>query len=382
MIRLLLLSLIAFVVVTASPANAETITIETAPAGAEVLIWKSYPDREVLGECTTPCQLELDHEQDSLWGYFVLLQKPGFVAHELKTEDGVVEQGVRIFRYELLSLSDASAVDRADKSEAERPATSSKPAEAVEAPLSEGELARLCDQGFGRACFRLGQSQVGGSEAERDFEVARQSYRSACDLDYLEGCTRFGDLVLAGKGGAADPDLALSTYDDACDQRSGSSCFAAGRARLRGQGIPQNVTLARSDFSEACELGETQGCLYFAYMLRSGRGGSVDLVRARGIAEAACYADNRAACGLLGDMQLNGMGGEVAVEEGVRNLGEDCGYNGALSCFVLGEHYYGQSDLDRSSMFLDRACIAGHPEACIKADLVAKELEDRRDAAE
>lgn len=102
------LAYLAFFSLSSSVAAKEIISIESEPAVASVLIWKSYPKKEILGQCETPCKLDVNHDAESLWGYFVLVQKEGFVAQELKTDEGIVENGVRRFRYNLIPLEEAT----------------------------------------------------------------------------------------------------------------------------------------------------------------------------------------------------------------------------------------------------------------------------------
>lgn len=93
-------------------ASAETLKINTEPQGATVLAWTHHPERADLGTCLTPCNLEFDHDEDSIFGYFVLIQKDGYLPFEFQSDHGVLKNGVRVFEQQLMSYDHAQKAER------------------------------------------------------------------------------------------------------------------------------------------------------------------------------------------------------------------------------------------------------------------------------
>ena len=174
---------------------------------------------------------------------------------------------------------------------------------------------RLCGEGLALGCREAGRAREDGSVVARDLVAARSFYQKACVGEDLSSCTRVGFMMARGLGGPAEPNKAAAVLRVSCESAEVSSCTTLGQlASIKSEGAQEALDRAQRALTERCDV--QQGADSPAEGQRSS------------LVAASCEA--------LGVLWKRGMGTK--------------------------------RDLARARSLFDRACQAGRPSACARAE--------------
>lgn len=105
------------------------------------------------------------------------------------------------------------------------------------------ECKQACDQGQGRACYRLGWFYEEGQGIRRSTQSAVDSYEKACSANWAIACRALGILYWEGEHVKRSKPKAIEYFNKACGMGVPEACpsedmlsEAEGRKRKRGAG--------------------------------------------------------------------------------------------------------------------------------------------------
>lgn len=257
-----------------------------------------------------------------------------------------------------------------------------------------------CNTGSAQACFDLGRGLEAAS-LERIgpawtavHRACRMGLRAACahairppedPPEELERrCRYFGDTshclglaLLRARGTPAERATVAELYRLACLRGTGMGCYLHARETEAHAG-PERAGEVAIAYRAACAFGVSGACVRLAKLhLRGRRGVWRDLETARWAYRMACDQGDREACAGLGHPALAGpVWSPTEPEEAARGCerGDPQACAAAGTAFLWGEHV--PQDRPRAKASFEKACTAGHQEAC--AELPQFGLECRR----
>lgn len=137
----------AFLVVpwvpSAVAAKSMTIHLTSEPAGANVTIYDSNPNREAKASCITPCQLKIRKTRPDAANYIVVFRKDGFEPAALTEQEKINGPEGPTFHVSLTSEADAIAKEAARQAAADGIAIEKCRLEAADFELANVEP-KLC----------------------------------------------------------------------------------------------------------------------------------------------------------------------------------------------------------------------------------------------
>ena len=264
-------------------------------------------------------------------------------------------------------------------------------------------FAKACELGWSQGCNLAGQALSSGAGVPQDNAQARTLWKRGCALGAKESCNRFESSV--------DAEKTFRGEVQDCDKKDDASkCFYAASSLDGGEYVDKNPAEERRLMLKACnskgdsaERYGPQACYHVALAAiptQSPDRAKLKTSCDRGF-ETACKAincldGNAERCAQVGEVHLKPRGHETSPEAAEYFMTSACDRGGKDMCFVIGRLYAAGSwtrdrldfggrehrDGARALAFFDKACTAGHPEACFRAgDLLAKGELVARDAA-
>lgn len=240
--------------------------------------------------------------------------------------------------------------------------------EPTRADRSLGAYERACELGSARGCNDLGVKYLEGDGVPKDEGRAAALLRKSCAGRLPMGCFNFGWLQQQGIGVPQDASSAEKHYTFACDQEIGAACNALALI-LTDEREPPDNERALPLFEKACGASVPAACMSAGAMYQNGDGVSADPTTAARLYRLSCEGDIAIGCVALGNLTLEGEAGLVKSPTRALDLyRRGCDLDPALGCYAYGMALTGSSgirpDLERAEKTLDRACRAGHADAC------------------
>lgn len=181
----------------------------------------------------------------------------------------------------------------------------------------------------------------------------------------------------------ADVGESLSTLEASCARGHAVDCFNLGILFwVADPGIKASERRAARFFERACTGGVAPGCFNAGTLWTLGRGvARKDPGRAAGFFQRACRQGVEGGCLSLARLHEKGIGAASPSEsrKKARVLYEEvCARGSAEGCFALGlSHAMGRGgpkNDTHATTFLKKGCEGGHPNACIAAEQLARQL--------
>jgi len=274
----------------------------------------------------------------------------------------------------LLSLLAAGCAGRAPAQDASSPKSSTADSsEQSRADRSVSAYQCACELGSARGCNDLGVKYLDGEGVPRDEGRAAELLRKSCSGRLPMGCFNYGWLLHQGLGVPRDTSAALEHYTYACEQDIGVACNALALILTDEQEPPDNAR-ALPLFEKACGAEVPAACMSAGSMYQNGDGVAANLTEAARLYRLSYEGEIGLGCVALGNLTLEGEAGLVKSPTRALDLyRRGCDLDPTVGCYVYGMALTGgagiQPDLKRAEKTLDRACRAGHADAC--AELAA-----------
>lgn len=241
---------------------------------------------------------------------------------------------------------------------------------------------RACAKGQASECLRLGQAFDSGlGDLRADPRVAIGYYIKACGQKAgpVSGaaCASAAGIVREGRAGYTDPALAYRLADSGCTElKTPAACAALALQLYRGQGAPRDPARAGALWDAACKAGAEDGCRLQAGALFFESGDPAANRAAIALFEAGCKAGHAWGCRGLSEAYAAGKGVARDPAAAARYAETGCLKGDGDKIAVCGLHggYLVRSgdkaQLNLGEKFLDRACMAGDPQACGRLTLI------------
>ncbi|MCB9741272.1 MAG: sel1 repeat family protein [Alphaproteobacteria bacterium] len=238
-----------------------------------------------------------------------------------------------------------------------------QPAQAQAAPSCTGA----------EACVRAGLSYTTGRGDIEGLRKAAAAFDRACAEGDTQGACGHAQLLrLAwpelGAGSAADPSslsAASAELAKVCDNNA--ACTSLGVAYEQGLGVSADSSKALELHRKACAAGVVRSCTRQAELHASGPVGYRDPAQASSLRQQACTAGDPLACEAMASTVLS-AGAPSAGDKAAPLLAKACEGGSPAACTRLARlHLEGElsePSPEQAQALLERACAAGHAEAC------------------
>jgi TPR repeat protein len=236
-------------------------------------------------------------------------------------------------------------------------------AEASDAEISEAH--RRFDL-YARTLSKKKRSELINLKTYSDEEWAQheravKAHNAACRKGDAAACLGAGRAYAEGDGVWTVPAIAYILYGEACDQGLGEACRAYASLAKTGYGYPEGgVAAAEAMLEKSCTSDDAESCADLAAELWE-----VDKARADAFYDKACKLGWRDACVAFGRwLIVSEAPGDY--DRGLAILEGACSADAAQACHVFASELESRPDHDPAQVsgYRERACNAGHAEAC------------------
>lgn len=159
--------------------------------------------------------------------------------------------------------------------------------ETLQVPVELADAARLCQEGIGVACARLG-ARYHHFSFDEGYEFAAKLYERACELGSSYGCSSLGIMYFFGHGLPKDHVRSTALYAKACEAEDSYGCLALGEAYLDGDGIEADEARGVELLKWACDHEQSSGCSTLGLLYETGRKVPADRTAAAEYYRLAC----------------------------------------------------------------------------------------------
>ncbi len=242
---------------------------------------------------------------------------------------------------------------------------------------------RACSDGDPSACNNFAYAHYIGRGTEWDVQVAIRYWSKACDAGSTTGCANLADLLEHGVGGPADPLKAVDLYQKSCTLDEVAGCGSLGRLKLQGASSTRDTREALALLGRACSsrtLADPVACRLLVEHHRQHPSGAPSAVALARLAQRAVdLARHRADRNpyyayLLGTFYRDGFAAPRDIGAAAKSFVRACDGYDPYGCMAAGELYAARgasADVQRASIYYQRACAAAVQEACTRSHRLA-----------
>lgn len=150
-------------------------------------------------------------------------------------------------------------------------------------------LQAAAKEGYGQACYLLGEMYYYGWGTEKNYTIAARMYGRATEFGYDQGEAELGRMYENGKGFQKDPQKAFSLYTKSYQRGNLLGTFLLARCYFHGIGTEEDFGKAVFMFDSLYNNAELRDryewiycgtCYYLGHCYKNGWGTSADLEKA------------------------------------------------------------------------------------------------------
>lgn len=212
------------------------------------------------------------------------------------------------------------------------------------------DIAEACHNKDMKGCYELGRH----FQQRKDYTKSRRYFTMACENGFDKACIKLGVMYHYGKGIKKNLSKASKYYKKVCDSGNGEGCSMMGVLEMKKKSGSTEQALVY--FDRGCKKGDAFGCEKYAYYTKSDTYGTKDLKKSKESYIQACKLDKQE-CLTLATAYAEGKKGfkkdsvkarkyyDRACSGKIKNHHN---FKSAKACYKLGNYYYSGKGVKRN----------------------------------